>query len=420
MRVLIPALSAASLLCALSQAAPAQTYTPKQIRIEAPAGTDTAEPLRIAALPSGVPLTKQQIEAALQRIADTGLFSDISYTVNSDALVIKLTPAPSSQLQPAHFANFVWWQPAELETLLEASVPAYHGKLPLAGTLTDQVEAALTSLLHTKGIDDAFVTARQSGSVADAVTLSITHPPIVIGEVNLQNTLPSLVPQLKTFEHRLHGEDFDIAEDTVSIQDSVNDIYQNAGYLDVSTSAPTYSPPHKDLLSYAVDLTASIQPREIYHVSRFTIQAAPPVTQADLQKAAAIDIGDPASPLALRIAQGEMQKAYGDQGYYDAKAAIETSKDSTAHTIAYAATFLPGELYHLAAVDTSALPPDQQAAFARGFHLAPGTPAGTALNTEVARTLNDMHALNTVKFGATLNRTHHTITILLKPASAHN
>ena len=81
------------------------------------------------------------IEAALQRIADTGLFADVGYTVNSDALVIKLTPSASSQLQPAHFSNFVWWQPAELESLLEASVPGYHGQLPLAGTLTDQVKA---------------------------------------------------------------------------------------------------------------------------------------------------------------------------------------------------------------------------------------------------------------------------------------
>jgi hypothetical protein len=123
-------LSALLLLSALAPSTLAQTYTPQQIRIDAPAGVDTAEALRIAALPSGVPLTKQQIEAGLQRVVDTGLFSDVAYTVNSDALVIKLTPSASSQLQPAHFSNFVWWQPAELETLVESSVPAYHGKLP--------------------------------------------------------------------------------------------------------------------------------------------------------------------------------------------------------------------------------------------------------------------------------------------------
>jgi outer membrane protein assembly factor BamA len=399
-------------------AALAQTYTPRHIRIDAPPGVDTAEALRIAALPSGVPLTKEQIETALQHLADTGLFSDIGYTVNSDALVIKLTPSASSQLQPVHFANFVWWQPAELETLVEASVPGYHGQLPLAGTLTDQVKAALVSLLHTKGVD-ATVEARQSGAAAAIVTLSITNPSILIDKVNLENQLPDLKRLLQHFADSLHTQDFDTDETTRTIHDSAGDIYQNAGYLDVAITAPTVSAPHKDLLNYAVDLTSTIQPGELYHVSSFSVQAAPPLSQAELEKAAAIKPGDTASPLAQRIAQGEMQKAYNDQGYLEAKASIETSKDSTAHTIAYTTTFVPGEVYHLARVDTSALSSEQQSAFAQRFHIAAGTVAGGSLNAEIARTLNDMHALKTVKYGVTLDRTHHTITIMLTPAAAH-
>ena len=99
----------------------AQTYNPKTIRIDAPPAVDAAEALHIAALPANVPLTKQQIEASLQRLADTGLFADVAYTVNSAALVIKLTPSAGGQLQPVHFSNFVWWQPAELEKLLDAA-----------------------------------------------------------------------------------------------------------------------------------------------------------------------------------------------------------------------------------------------------------------------------------------------------------
>jgi hypothetical protein len=35
------------------------------------------------------------------------------------------------------FANFVWWQPAELEKLVEARVPLFHGELPINGSLMD-------------------------------------------------------------------------------------------------------------------------------------------------------------------------------------------------------------------------------------------------------------------------------------------
>jgi outer membrane protein assembly factor BamA len=411
MRTFVRALT--TLLLLTSLAAHAQTYTPKTIRIDAPPGTDTAEPLKIAALPSGVPLTKQQIEEALQRIVDTGLFSDVGYTVNSDALTIKLTPSASSQLQPVHFANFVWWRPAELETLVESAVPAYHGKLPLAGTLTNQVIAALVSLLHTKGVD-ATIEALQSGGSGD-ITLTITHPSILIGDVQLQPTLPALQPQLKALQQRLRGQDFDIAEITKTIQDSVGDIYQNAGYLTVDTTAPTTSAPHKDLLAYAVDIASTITPGPIYHVTNFYIHAQPPVSEADLAKASMIKPGDVASPAAQRLARGEMQKLYADQGYLDAKVAFTVHDDFEGHTVEYAVNFSLGDIYHYATVDASALTPAQQSTFASAFTIAPGAVANTDLRTSVLLALRPLNAAGRIVYAFIPDHTTRTVKIVVKP-----
>jgi outer membrane protein assembly factor BamA len=373
--------------------------------------------LRIAALPSGVPLTKQQIEAALQRIVDTGLFSDVGYTVNADALTIKLTPSASSQLQPVHFANFVWWQPSDLETLLESAVPAYHGKLPLAGTLTEQVKAALVALLHTKGLD-ATVEAMQSGAAADAVTLTITHPSIVIGSVQLQPTLPALLPQLKALEQRIHGQDFDIVETTKTVQDSVNDIYQNAGYLTVDTSAPTYSAPHKDLLSYAVDLSSTITPGDIYHVTNLAIHAQPPVSEGDLLKAAMIKPGDPASPATQRLARGEMQKLYTDQGYLDAKVLFTVHDDFEGHTVEYAVNFAPGDIYHFTTIDTSALTPAQQATFTHAFTIPPGAIANSDLKTAVLLALRPLNTAGRIGYAFIPDHASRTVKIVVKPIAS--
>lgn len=406
-------------LTTLISSAQAQTYNPKTILFDAPPSVDTAGALHIAAIPSGVPLTKQQIEVGLQRLADTGLFSAVSYTVNPTALTIKLTPSASSQILPVRFANFVWWQPAELETLLEARVPGYHGQLPVAGSLTDQVEATLVSLLHEKGIDATVTALAASNGPTAATSLTITSPSIVIDQVNLENALPALKRPLQHFADSLHTQDFDIDETTQTIHESVGDIYQNAGYLDVSTTAPTISAPRKDLLNYAVDLTSTIQPGDLYAIRAFTIPPILSIPSADLEKAANLHIGDPASASALRLANAELAKACSDQGYLEAKATVALSKDASAHTVAYAFTITPGELYHFASIDTSALPPAQQSAFAQRFHITAGAVAGGSLNSEVIRALNDMHALKTVKFGATLDRAHHTITIVLTPSATH-
>ena len=417
LRRALPALILLTSLTALALPSAAQTYTPKTIRFDAPPTVDTAEALRIAALPTNVPLTKQQIEAALQRLGDTGLFSDVGYTVNSAALVIKLVPSAGNQLQPVHFANFVWWQPAELESILEAKVPAYHGKLPLTGTLTDQVRLALISLLQTKGVD-ATVDAHQNGLSGDSVTLSITSPAIVIGEVHLQNALPALQPELTKVEHRLHDQDFDIAETTKAVQDSVNDVYRNAGYLAVETSAPTISAPHKDMLSYAVDLSSTIIPGDLYHVTAITLHAQPPVSEADLEKAANIHVGDPASTAAQRLARAEMQKAYADQGYIDAKVLFTLHTDNQAHTVEYVGNVVPGDVYHFASIDASALALDQQAAFARAFTVAPGPVADARLRAAVQQALQSLQLGYPVTIAAVPDSTTHTVKIVLKTTAS--
>jgi outer membrane protein assembly factor BamA len=165
MRVLCRALSAALFFCVLSQAALAQTYTPKQILIKGADGMDTQQLIDITALKPG-PMTRQEIKAAMQRLADTGFFTDLNYTVSSDALILTLTPSSSAQFVPVRYTNFVWWTPSELTTLIQARVPLYQGKLSLKGSMLDQVEAALVAILKQKGIDaevhiTAFHPARQ-------------------------------------------------------------------------------------------------------------------------------------------------------------------------------------------------------------------------------------------------------------------
>jgi outer membrane protein assembly factor BamA len=405
------------LSCVMACSLHAQTYSPQAIRIDAPPGTDTAEPLRIAALAPGS-LTKEQIEAALQRIADTGLFADISYTVNSTALVIKLTPSAASQALPVRYTNFVWWQPGELEPLVEARVPIFHGSLPLAGTLTEQVEAVLVDLLKKKGVD-AKVTATQNGGLGvnvTALSLSIASPPITVSDLKLQNTLASLNPQLDRLRARLREEDFDSTETTQAVRESVKDIYQNAGYLDVATTTPTYDLPHKALAGFAVDLSATVTAGEIYRIGRFDLQPAAPLTAPELAKAAGIKVGEPASPAALRLAKGEMELAYRDAGYFDVASHVTVAKDSAAHAVTYAASFTPGSVYHFASLDTSALTQAQQKTFAQDFHAVPGAVANRDVTQSIAQILNGLNILKTTHIERKTDAAQHTVVYSLQPA----
>jgi outer membrane protein assembly factor BamA len=406
-----------------------QTYTPKEIRIEGASDSDTSEFLRIVDLHPGTDISKQQIEAALQRLGDTNLFSDISYTVGPSGLLIKVKTSAGAKPLPVRYANFVWWQPAELEKLVEARVPIFHGELPTSGTLTDQVEAALVSLLHDQKGIEAKVTAleasdRPHGPVTN-IALLITNPTVQLGELHLQNANSSLQAKVDERMHTLGEEDFDAVITSFSVRENVADVYQNAGYLDVATDEPVFSAPRKvtkphQQESYLVDATTTVHPGEIFRIANIVIPPAPPVSQSEANSASGLKVGDAASALALRVASVGISKAYGDYGYRAARITQQSSLDHAAHTASYTFAVTPGDIYHLASVNTSALTPEQQSAFSSSFHTSPGVVADSSVLRDVSKAIAAMNGGKSINVTMNVDHASRTVALILKPQPLHN
>lgn len=395
----------------------AQTYTPKQVRLEGAGELDQAELLRTAALKPGAPVSKADIEAALQRLADTGSFSDISYTVGPAALVITVKPIPGSGALPVRYTNFVWWQPDELTKLIQARVPLYHGKLPLVGNLTDQVEAALKALLKDKGVDASITTveSRGKGGAVDGVALAISRPSVVLGQVTVQGSLPAVAGQLSKMQAGFDGQEFDLQVTSTAIPRNVMDVYQNAGFLDATADAPTFAPPRQDMERYAIDAATTVHPGEAYHIRQLRFAAPPPISAADAEKVSGLKAGDPAGAFTMQNAAGLVSHAYTKHGYLDASTRLNTLKDPATHTVDCLFTVNAGEVYHLASIDLSELPADVQTQFAAAWHTPAGAVVDDAFNASLLETLKAIHAPQ-MRGQTRRDRATHTVVVVLRPA----
>jgi outer membrane protein assembly factor BamA len=400
----------------------AQTYTPKFIHFEGSPGLDPAELLRQTGWHEGVPITKAEIEAGMQKLADTGAFTGLSYAVSDAALTVKLTSASGSQALPVRFANLVWWQPDELLKLLEARVPLFHGELPLTGSLTDQVQAALVDLLRDKGIPSAKVTSTlstsQLGGSIDAVALSLTSPEVLVGETRFDGAIPSLQPQLTTFSRKLAGQDFDRLTMVETVRQTSAEIFEDAGYLDISNDPPVFSSPRKDLDHYVVDAEVTFHPGELYRISSIDLQPAAPMSTADLSKALNVKVGDVASAVALRLAENYLAQPYTQRAYLTAKAHADVRKDPSTHTVACTFTVDPGEQFRLASVDTTALPHAAQSQFAKLWHPTPGTLMDRSLQMVLADAVHQLPPPLHVTAQHELNAANHTDTVVLRAHEA--
>lgn len=405
--------------CALPCILSAQTYKPKTIVFQSTDSShhvDRVELLRISGLQEGVPLTKADIESALQKLGDTGVFSNLSYSVNDTALTIRVTPAAAGQALPVRFANFVWWQPDDLLKMLEARIPLFTGTLPLQGDQTGEVENALAALLAEKGIPDARITAMPSntGGKIDGVILSITSPEILIGQTHFTGSVPAVDTKLNTLNQEIVDRDFDLQDYTNTIRNSVQEIFEDAGYLEVTNEPPVFTAPHKDLAGYGVDAEVTIHPGALYRVGAIDIHPEPPVGEAALRAALHVKSGDPASASDLRVALGTLAGVYSDDAYLDSKVSAGVDRVPSNHTVNYSFTFTPGPQYHLAGVDTSALPLELQQEFAAAWHIAPGALADMAFRTALLKTIQELHTRSGIFIAGKRDASAHTVLIALQ------
>lgn len=400
----------------------AQSYTPKSIRFvstDPSQHLDTAELFRISGLQQGVSLTRDDIQAALQKLGDSGAFADLSYTVNDAALTIKLTPAEGGKPLPVRFVNFTWWDHDELLHLLEARVPLFHGLLPLQGNQTGEVEEALVALLRDKGIPDARVTALPSsetpGDAMNAVALSIASPEILVGQVRFDNAPPAVTEKLTTLTHSLADRNFDLREINITIRDSAQAILSDAGYLDAINDPPVFAAPRKDLGGYVVDVQLPMHPGPLYHIGSIVLHAEPPLVDSDLRPALPFKTGDPASATDVRSAVSALADAYGDHGFLQARASASLDRNASNHTVNYSFTFSPGPQFRLASIDASELSTELQQEFSSLWHVTPGAVVDKTLQDNLRDTLQKLHTRMGIFVAAKRDPEAHTVVILLQP-----
>jgi outer membrane protein assembly factor BamA len=347
------------------------SYTPQQILYKGAPGYQPADLNAIVGLAPGKPYTTADVDPGLQRLADTGLFADIHYTISNLALTFTLTPQPDKNMLPALYSNFVMFDPGQLTPLIHAKLPLFTGTIPSAGTLQQSVQNALVAILQDKGFTNAAVDSINAGT--NAVAFSITNPPVQLRTVHVDNVSPAAQPKVAEIQQAFAGNDYERGSEA-AVQQRLADSYRDLAFLDVAIDPPTRSAAVIEPTRIVVDISTAAHEGTQYHVSKLDYPVSPIVAPADFEKVASLKPGDLAARVMMLSTGAHFANLFKRRGYIDAKVSIAQNKDSAAHTVAYAFTAIPGEQYHLKSVHTLNLSDQQQKDFDANWKLTPGSP----------------------------------------------
>ncbi|HMD15686.1 MAG TPA: POTRA domain-containing protein [Terriglobales bacterium] len=307
---------------------------------------------------------------AVQRLGESGLFSNVVYSYSSSSagtkLELQLADADQSKLVPARFENFVWFTDAELQIALQSRVPLFKQLLPLSGNLPDHVSEALQSILtekHFPGRVDYLRAGDASGGALNGIDYRVDEVSIRIRDVEFPGASPEQTALLTTAAHRLAGAEYGRSTLSAAAKFDLLPVYLQRGYLKaafglsdarvVPQSSVAADP--QGLADVLVDAIVPVTPGKVYSTSGVEWKGNSALTAGELAPLLHLPTGQPADAVRLLRDLENVTKLYRSRGYMMVQIKPDAQFDDEKSTVHYGLNVVEGDLYKMGDLEITGL-----------------------------------------------------------------
>jgi outer membrane protein insertion porin family len=336
-----------------AQTPPAQSIKLDKIEFKGLDRVKEAEALEKCGLQVGQSVDIDAVEAAANRLLESGLFVNLSYKLKgtTDKSVLTFEVIERKWTMPVSFDNFVWFTDDELLAAVRRKVPAFDGTAPEAGGVTEQIKQALEELLRERKIEGAVeytLSADTSGRKVEHL-YSVKGPGLRVCKLNFAGARAVPEELLVTKSGGIFDNDYSRAYVGGFVESSLLPLYHEKGYLRAAFGPPKAaveaSPECK-----GVALTFLVDEGSIYVWDKATWDGAAGLTAQELDAALGMRNREVANVVKITSGLMRVRRAYGRKGYLGVRIKPEMEFDDTARSVSYrfrvdeGAQYLMGEL----------------------------------------------------------------------------
>jgi outer membrane protein insertion porin family len=314
-----------------------------------------------AGLHLGQMVAENDFKAAIDRLGSTGLFNDVAYSYQYSTagcnLEIQLTE--NDKLAPVVFDNFVWFSDDELFSLLRSHLPLFEDKLPLGGSLSDQVSDALNEILVERNIGGKaeYIRGAAMNGPVDSYIYKVSFHPVVVQSIEFPGAAQTEVPALQAAGKQVLGKNYLRSEMEPQEKYSLLPVYLARGYLKVhfEEARPKVV---SDGPQTMVDVSFPVTPGTQYKLTGIEWTGNTAFSTDQLQKLVPLKTGEPANAVQLQQDIEAVQKLYGTKGYLAAQVHPDPAMDDTQATVHYTLNVREGDVYRMADLEIDGVADD--------------------------------------------------------------
>lgn len=364
---------------AIGQTAPKSKLSYKLISIHVKGLNHIQEDQIVAA--SGLKLGQYAGEAgfkqAAQKLGETGLFTELTYTYkySTEGCDLELQVAENDKLLPIVFDNFVWFSDDELLGLLRARLPLFSGRVPSAGELTEQIARALNSILGEQKISGEieYMPFSEVNGPIEAYEYKIKMHPVLVRKMDFPGAALAEIPALQAAGKELAGQDYLRTNLRAHERLDFLPVYLARGHLKAQF-AEAQAKVAEDGSTTLVDVSFPVTPGIQYKLTDVQFANNVVFPAEKLRDIVHLKAGEPANAVQLAEDLKQIHKLYASKGYLLARVDSASAMDDFKATVSYRLDVKEGDQYRMGELNIDGIPAENAKKMAAQWQMKKGDP----------------------------------------------
>ena len=345
-------LAAASAVSAWAQTSPVATALVataplREIHVDGLKSLREPQVAAVSGLQTGAQVGKDDLQAAADKLVQSGLFAKVKYNFQSriDGLLVTFHVEEAPRI-PAYFDNLPWFADGELNDAIRAKLPFYDGALPEAGTVVEQAAEAVAQFLVTHGLQAAVEHQVAPNPAADGSVqlFRINAEALHIAGVEFSDPALNSSPTVRQQLPELLGKPYSRMAIDTFLTEQIRPIFLQKGFLRAKLGPPevrlTGNPNKK--LPEQIPVFVPVNPGAVYHWKGVEWSGNEVLSSITLTNSVGLRSGDVADGMAIEAGWDRVREEYGRRGYMQAKVNPAAAHDDAAHAIAYTVRIVEG------------------------------------------------------------------------------
>ena len=353
----VPRLTLILLLLVLPVAAQ-QNFKIAKIDFEGLNRVSADEMLATTGLKIGEPFSLASLDAAAQRLVDTGLFKNVAYRTrpNKDQITI-IFQVEEAKVSTSRviFDNFIWFSDVDLISAIKRELPSFDGSAPDTGNTVDRIIKALQRFLHEHQIE-ATVTHMTSQDSADNPVqehvFTVNGVPMPICTINFPGAKNIDEAKLRESAKELRASEYSRKFVSSFAQNNLVKLSREVGHLKAAFAPPSAKPEATATCKSGVEITIPVDEGNVYKWNKAEWSGNTALTAQDLDPLLEMQSGQPTNGVKLDQAPRHIQKAYGRKGFLMVKVTSAAEFDEQAQSVVYKMNVIEGPQFRMGRLST--------------------------------------------------------------------